>query len=139
MLFRSRKKVLAAHPLLTDMALLSKAPPPNPWRRRLADARPVSIEAGQNLSYATRTLVVKAGEPLKLTFINPDVVPHNWLLLKEGALQRVGELVNRMVADPEAASRQYVPRSDDVLAWVDVTPAGQQFIIFLHAPKKPGR
>jgi azurin len=137
--YKPAKKIIAAHPLLSDMALLAKAPPPNPWRRHLPNARPVAVEAGQNLSYATRSIVVKAGEPIKLTFINPDVVPHNWVLVQEGALQRVGEQVNRLVADPEAAHRQYVPKSDDVLAYVDVTPAGQQFIIYFQAPTKPGR
>jgi len=31
---------------------------------------------------------VKAGEPIKLTFRNPDVVPHNWVLTKPGTLQK---------------------------------------------------
>ena len=80
-----------------------------------------------------------AGKPIKLTFTNPDVVPHNWVLLKPGSLSRVGELVNRLVADPEAALQQYVPQSDDVLAYTDIVPPGEKFTIYFRAPETPGR
>ena len=53
----------------------------------------------------------RAGEPIKLTFINPDVVPHNWALIKPGTLTRVGDLVNKIIAEPDAASRHYIPRT----------------------------
>ena len=54
-------------------------------------------------------------------------------------MARVGELMNRLVAAPEAAARQYVPESDDVLAYTDVTPAGESTTIYLTAPATPGR
>ena len=38
----------------------------------------------------------KAGEPLQMTFSNPDVVPHNWALIKPGTLPEVGDLVKRL-------------------------------------------
>ena len=76
---------------------------------------------------------------MKLTFTNPDVVPHNWVLLKPGTLATVGNLVNRLVADPAAASRQYVPDSGDVLAYTDIVPGGKDFTIYFRAPETPGR
>jgi putative heme-binding domain-containing protein len=132
-------KTVAAHPLLADMVTLSKPAPPNPWRDAIADAHPVMIEAGKNLTFATRTVAVPAGKPIKLTFTNPDVVPHNWVLLKPGSLLHVGEAVNRLVADPEAALRQYVPPSDDVVAYTDIVPPGEKFTIYFRAPETPGR
>ena len=51
---------------------------------------------------------------------------------------RVGELVNRLVADPEAAIRHYVPQTDDVLVYTDIVPAGGQFSVNFRAPKTPG-
>ena len=89
--------------------------------------------------FTTRTLTVKSGEPLKLTFTNPDVVPHNWVLIKPGTLERVGDLANKIVADPEAVVRHYVPISDDVLGYTDIVPSGERFAIFLQAPLKKGR
>lgn len=60
----------------------------------------MSSAAGQNLTYSTPTLRVKAGAAIRLTFDNPDVVPHNWVLIKPGKLKAIGDLTNRMVADP---------------------------------------
>ena len=81
-------------------------------------------------------LKVQAGEALRFTLVNPDVVPHNWLLIKPGTLERIGDLANRLVAEPDAVTRQYVPRSDDVLLYTDVVPPGESFTIYFRA-KRP--
>lgn len=136
--YRPVDKVIAAHPILADLARATRTIP-NPWRGPLPKARPLTVEAGKNLTYLTRRLTARAGEPLRLTFVNPDVVPHNWVLVKPGALQRVGELANRLIADPEASLRHYVPTGDDVLAYTDVTDPGLTFTIHFRAPTAKGR
>ncbi len=136
--YRPVAKTVAPHPLLADLELLKNPPPPNPWRAAIAGARDVTIEAGKNLSFATRSFTARPGEPIRLTFVNPDVVPHNWVLLKPGTLVQVGELVNRMVADPEAVARHYVPRTNDALVYTDVVPAGGKFSISFRRRKLPG-
>lgn len=136
--YRPVEKTIAAHPLLVDLATAVQAVP-NPWKKSLKGAREIKIEAGKNLTYATRSFNVRAGEPLKLTFINPDVVPHNWVLVKPGALERVGGLVNKLVADPDAVARQYIPKSDDVLVYCDVVSPHEQFSVYFQAPTDKGR
>ena len=136
--YRPISKTIAAHPILTDLALARKSVP-NPWRRPIPDARPVDIEAGKNLTFSTKSFTVRAGEPIKLTFINPDVVPHNWALIKPGTLPEVGELANKLVADPEAVSRHYIPKTDDVLVYTDVVDPQDQFTIQFRAPAEKGR
>ncbi len=81
----------------------------------------------------------KAGEPIRLVLNNVDVVPHNWALLSPGALQRVGELSNKLIADPEAVAMQYIPESNDVLAYTDIVPPNAKFMIYFRAPETPGR
>ncbi|MBX7168860.1 MAG: TIM barrel protein [Pirellulales bacterium] len=137
--YEALEKPAPPHPQQIDLALLDRPPVPNPWRDSIDGARELRIEAGKNLNYATRVLNAKAGEALRLTLVNPDVVPHNWVLVQPGAFQRVGNLVNRLVGNPEAANRQYVPDSEDILAYTDVVPAGTEFSIYFHAPKQPGR
>lgn len=137
--YESQEKVIAAHPQLSDLALLARPPAPNPWREPLPDARELPLAAGQNLSFSATTLSARTGEPLHLQFKNPDVVPHNWVLLAPGSLERVGQALNRLIADPEAAWRQYVPHSDDVLAYTDIVPGGGEANIYFRAPEKPGR
>ncbi len=131
-------KVIRAHPLAVDLTLLGKTIR-NPWRKSLPTAAALELSAGNNLTFSTRTLRAKPDENVKLTFRNPDVVPHNWVLLKPGSLARVGDAANKLVADPEAALRQYVPKSDDVLCYTDIVPASQEFTIFFHAPHEKGR
>ncbi len=136
--YKSIAKKIDPHPILTDLALATRQVP-NPLRKPIQGARAITIKTGKNLTFGTRTLRVRAGEAIKFTLANPDVVPHNWALVKPNALQRVGEMANRLIADPEAAARHYIPQSDDVLAYTDVVLPQQEFTIYFHAPKKPGR
>ena len=132
-------KTIAAHPILADMAALAHPPVPNRWRDKLKGVRTVTIEVDKNLSYKVRSFEVKAGEPIELTLINPDAVPHNWALVKPGKLATVGALVNKIIAEPDAAIRQYIPKTDDVLVYTNVVGPEDRYSIWFHAPKTPGR
>lgn len=136
--YRPARKTIQPHPILADLALATRSIP-NPYRARNKMARPITMETGSNLSFATRSFHVRAGEPLALTLKNPDVVPHNWALVKPGTLDRVGDLANRMIADPEAVLRHYIPGTSDVLVYTDVVPPSDEFTIYFHAPEQPGR
>jgi azurin len=131
-------KIIAAHPLTVDLASLRKSEP-NPWRARLLGARRLEIQAGKNLSFSPSVLKARRGEAIDLVFTNPDEVPHNWVLIKPDALARVGDLTNKLVADPEAVLRHYVPKTDDVLAYTDIVPPRKSFRISIRAPAEPGR
>jgi azurin len=137
--YRPTAKTIAAHPLLADMAVWSNPPTPNPWRRQIRGARAITIEAGKNLSFSVRSFSARAGESIAFTFVNPDTVPHNWALLKPGATAAVGALINKFIAEPDAAVRQYIPRTELVVAYTDIVPPQDQFTIFFRAPSQPGR
>ncbi len=79
------------------------------------------------------------GEPIKFTLVNPDVVPHNWVLVKLGSLKRVGKLSNLLVADPDAFAKHYVPESDDMLVHTSVVDPRSKSTVYFRAPKEPGR
>ncbi len=138
--YQPREKLLAAHPLMRDLALLGNRKP-NPWQKKPESqaATKLTLEAGKNLTYSTTELRAKTGQMVELTFVNPDVVPHNWVLIKPGTLPTVGDLANKLVADPAAALNQYVPETDDVLAYTDIVDPNKQFTIYFQAPEKPGR
>ena len=136
--YRPSEKIIAAHPMLSDLASAKQAER-NPWRKPLAGARKLVIEAGKNLSFSVRSFKVKAGETIELTFANPDVVPHNWALINPGTLQTVGDLTNRMMADPDAVARHYIPKSEDVLVYTDMVYPSEKFAISFPAPETPGR
>ncbi len=136
--YKAVTRPLAAHPILADLLATAK-PPLNPWRSALPGARSVAIQADKNLTFVQKSLTVRAGEVIKLTFSNPDAVPHNWVLVKPGALERVGTLANRLIAEPDAALRQYVPKSDDVIAYTDVAAPQGSNTIYFRVPAQKGR
>jgi azurin len=136
--YRPAPKTIAAHPILADLAMTAKSVL-NPWRRTISPSRPIQIEAGKNLTFSVSSFTVRAGEPVRLIFTNPDVVPHNWALVKPGSLARVGDLANKIIADPEAVVRHYVPKTDDVLVYTDIVNPQDQAMIFFHAPAAKGR
>jgi putative heme-binding domain-containing protein len=129
---------LAPHPILKDLAFAAKRVP-NPWQKPILNARELRVDAGKNLTFAKPTLRAKAGEAVRLTFANPDVVPHNWVLVRPGTLRTVGEMANRLIADPDAAARNYVPRADDVLVYTDVVSPQGTTAIHFRIPEARGR
>ena len=136
--YREVTRPIAAHPILRDIATM-KATVANRWLEPIPGARAITIKAGSNLSYKTTEIRVKPGEPLAVTFANPDVVPHNWVLARPGALEAVGDLADRMIADPESVVRHYVPKTDDVIVHADIVEPGKVQTIHFTAPAAPGR
>ncbi len=114
-----------------------KSAKPNPWAKG-EGGRELVIEAALGLQYVQKQLTAKAGEKLIIIFKNPDVVPHNWMLAKPGALHKIGDLANLMITDPQGLAKHYVPDSDDVLAYTDMTNPKGEFIIHISAPKDKG-
>lgn len=135
---RMQSKGWLPHPLERDIEWLQKSVP-NPWGKRRADARQIMIAAADNLQFDQRTLHAKPGEWLQLTFKNPDVVPHNWVLIRPGSLERVGGLVNKIVSDPDAYLYHYVPKTDEVVCYTDIVEPKSEFAIVFQVPSEPGR
>jgi azurin len=131
-------KTISPHPIHADLAMATRSVP-NPHAKRRKGGRQITIETASNLSFATRSFTVKPGEFIEFKLLNPDVVPHNWALLKPGTLERVGKLANKLISDPEAAIRHYIPKTDDVLAYTNVVLPKDESIIYFNAPKEPGR
>ncbi len=110
---------------------------PNPWAKG-EGGRELIIEAALGLQFVQKQLTAKAGEKLSIIFKNPDVVPHNWLLAKPGSLQKLGDKCNLMITDPQGLAKHYVPDSDDVIAYTDMTNSKGDFTIHITAPKEKG-
>lgn len=137
--YRPYAKTVMKHPMERDLASRRDSRK-NPWLEAAGDsARAIELKTGKNLSYESKEIRVRAGEMLQLTLINADVVPHNWVLAQPGSLPAVGELVNRIITDPDAYWKQYIPETDAILVYTDVVAGGQQQTIHFRAPTVPGR
>ena len=93
----------------------------------------------ERMLYDITRFEVKAGQPVKLEFINPDATPHNLVIVKPGSGDEVGLAATRMAADPETAkSGQYIPKSDKVLFHTKMVPPIAGETLRFMAPSEPG-
>lgn len=78
--------------------------------------RTVTIRAVPHLLlYDKRHIVVEADEPIEITFENPDMMPHNFVVAAPGAREEVGVASDRLVAGAAGSGATFVPDSPKVL------------------------
>ena len=85
--------------------------------------------------------VVQAGRPVRLTFANVDVMPHNLLISASGSLKTVGTAADVMAAtDPAGAeAANYAPEISEVLHATRMLRPGESAVLEFDAPESPGR
>jgi lysophospholipase L1-like esterase/plastocyanin len=121
-----------------QMAKKKKAEKPNPF-----DAQPglqtVTIKTlPERLLYDVREFKVKAGAPVKLVFENPDVTPHNLLIVQPGAADEVGLAGNEMAKLTDGMARHFIPDSTKILHKTKLLQQGETEILRFTAPTTPG-
>ena len=115
------------------------------WAQRWESAYGVGegvlrVQAVPNqMQFAPAELRVRAGQPVRLVFENPDLMPHNLLLTAPDAAEEVGALADAMAAEPGALARHYVPASPRILHATPLVEPGQRAELVFTAPPTPGR
>ena len=93
----------------------------------------------ERLLFTEDKFTVKAGQPVKLVFANPDATDHNLLILaKDTPIQEIGEKANLMAADPKAARKHYIPNDKRILHATKMLKVGQSETLRFKAPSSPG-
>ncbi len=69
----------------------------------------------EQMLFDKERLVVQAGKPVEVVFENNDLMPHNFVVTRPGALEEIGMLAESTATQPGSLERQYVPASDKVL------------------------
>jgi azurin len=113
--------------------------PTEPPFDRLPNLLTVHISSvPERMLFDVKKFEVKPGQPVKLVFLNPDLMQHNLVIVKPGALEEVGMAGNEMAKDPEGIKKDFVPKTDKVLhATKLVDPQGTAILRF-EAPEVPG-
>ena len=83
-------------------------------------------------------LVVRAGKPVEFVFANTDLMPHNFVVTKMGALEEVGNRAEAFGSTPGAQDKHYVPPSDKVLLASRLLQPGTSQTLRFTAPTTPG-
>ena len=121
-----------------QMAKKKKTEKPDPF-----DAQPglqtITIKTlPERLLYDVREFKVKAGAPVKLVFENPDVTPHNLLIVQPGAADEVGLAGNEMAKLTDGMARHFIPDSTKILHKTKLLQQGETEILRFTAPTTPG-
>lgn len=141
---------LAAHPAVDEFVKSwakadkpARKPDQRSKKERAFDRQKnlAEVEIGcvpERMLFTVTEFVAKAGQPVKLTFRNPDATPHNWVLVEPGALEKVGMAANEMAKDPKGITKHFVPESDRILQHTALLNPEQEEVLRFHAPEKPG-
>ena len=100
--------------------------------------KPLTVDAIGGLQYQQKLLTAEPGQALALKFSNKDVMPHNLVIVKPGAKQKIGEAAFKMISDPKAGEKHYVPDFSEVLHFVPVINAEESHTLHFRAPNEPG-
>ena len=92
------------------------------------------------MKFDVELLMVRAGQPVMLLYRNAKCpLQHNFILVKPGALAEFGILADRMLTDPQAMMKHYLPASVDILAQsTKLIGLGESDLIEFTAPALPG-
>ncbi len=121
-----------------QMAKKKKAEKPDPFDQQ-PDLQTVTIKTiPERLLYDVREFKVKAGKPVKLVFENPDVTPHNLLIVESGAADEVGLAGNEMAKLTDGVARHFIPDSTKILHATKLLNQGEIENLRFVAPSTPG-
>ena len=92
------------------------------------------------MSFDKERLVVQSGKPVEFVFENTDIMPHNFVIVAPGQLEKVGNAAEEFATQPGAAKAEYVPGmpSGVVLLKSKLLQTRQVEQLKFTAPKEPG-
>jgi len=90
----------------------------------------------ERMMYDVKELTVKPGKKVKLTFANPDFMPHNIMLVKPGKADDVGLAAIALGAGGFDVG--FVPKTGDILWSIKLVDHGQEETIDFTAPTTEG-
>ncbi|MDB6119208.1 MAG: putative cytochrome c [Verrucomicrobiaceae bacterium] len=121
------------------MAKKKKAEKPDPFDSQ-PDLQSVTIKAiPERLLFDVREFKVKAKASVKLTFENPDVTPHNFLIVQPGAADEIGIAGNEMAKDVSGMAKNFIPDNPKILQKIKLLNQGDSETLRFNAPEQPGR
>lgn len=92
----------------------------------------------ERMLFTVDKFTVKAGQPVRLLFSNPDATQHNLVIIEPGTNESVGVAANEMAKDPSGEGLGFIPKHPAILHHTQlIGPDGAEVLRF-NAPDKPG-
>ncbi|HWA97773.1 MAG TPA: PVC-type heme-binding CxxCH protein [Pirellulales bacterium] len=92
----------------------------------------------ERMSYDKDLLVLRAGKPVEFIFENTDFMPHNFVIAQPGSLEEIGLEAEATAQSPDAAKRNFVPKSKKILLGSKLLQPRESQKLSFTAPKTPG-
>jgi azurin len=137
------------HPQLAEFyANFAKAQKLKP--KKIISAQDANFDSQKNLKsvkiecvrermlYTVNRIEVKAGQPVRIEFVNPDATPHNFVIVEPGALFEIAMASNEMAKDPTALKKGFIPDSKKILHHTKMLQPESAETLRFKAPTKPG-
>jgi azurin len=90
----------------------------------------------EKMLYDVKEFSVKAGKKVRLTFANPDFMPHNLVIVKPGKADAVGMLAIGLGAS--GFEKAFVPESPEIVAATRLVDHGREETLEFLCPSQPG-
>ncbi len=90
----------------------------------------------EQLKYDVKDFKVKAGKKVRITFVNPDFMPHNLLVVQPKSADEIANQALLMGA--EGFAKGFLPENDKIIAATKMLENGGEETIEFTAPSKPG-
>ena len=88
----------------------------------------------EGMRYDTPRLVVPVDRPFEIIFENPDIMPHNLVVVQPGAREKVGTAAMTLAPDfLDRSGRAWVPESADIVAATKLVEAGSSESLRIRA------
>jgi len=108
-------------------------------RLKNLDVRVIAIgTVPHRMIFDKERIAVQAGKAVEFRFSNTDNMPHNFAVVLPGSLEEVGMLAESTARTPDAMARQYIPKSDKIIAASRLLQGGETQAISFEAPTTPG-
>lgn len=91
------------------------------------------------MAYDLTKFEVSPGQPVEITIVNPDAMPHNLVVSKPGSLRRIGRAADAQGTNPDAVAREYIPDTHGILHASPLILEGETAHVRFIAPRRRGR
>jgi uncharacterized cupredoxin-like copper-binding protein len=92
----------------------------------------------ERMLFTVDKFVVKAGQPVRLLFTNPDATQHNLVIIQPGQNERIGFAANEMAKDPSGVTKDFIPDIPGILHHTKLLGPDEAQVLRFNAPTEPG-
>ena len=92
----------------------------------------------ERMLFTVDKFVVKAGQPVRLLFTNPDATQHNLVIIEPGNNELIGVAANEMAKDPSGVTKDFIPNIPGILHHTKLLGPDEAQVLRFNAPHKPG-